>query len=225
MSDTLDNLKQLAKPTENDSKLTKLLRATLSILLVHAGLAGAVINVRAVVLAFARFSLGLLFILVLAPCADFFYTRFDINDRVSPDVWYYESWNWFWLTLGPYMAGIARTIGYYFCLIHKSTIKSYVLAFGMMYDIGKILWLIQVQNHDEYNTVTPEAFVMYGFACGVFIILMLNLLSFWLFHRLHAIKARLIGIKNSAPYVTPQQVSENFVKTMQDFSKVEQFNL
>jgi hypothetical protein len=225
ISGIVDTLKNSAKPTENDSKPVKLLRQTLTIVLAHVGLAGAVTNAKSIIIAFARFCLGLVFIIVLAPCADFFYTRFDINDRVSADVWYYESWYWLWLTLGPYMAGVLEVIGVYFCLIHKSTIKSFVLAFCMMYDIGKILWLIQVQNHDQYNTVTPEAFIWYGLACSVFVIIMLNLLSFWLFHRLHAFKRRLFGIAQIADKAEPQVIVKSFVETMEYGKKVGQFNL
>jgi hypothetical protein len=226
MSGTLESLRQAAKPRENDSKLIKLQRAILSRLLVHAGLAGAVTNVKAVVLAFARFSFGLLIILVLVPVVDFFYTRFDINDKVAtPDVWYYESWYWLWLTLGPYMAGIVRMIGIYFCLVQKSTIKSYVLAFCVMYDFGKILWLLQVKNHDEYNLIVPSDFVVYGFLCGVFLVLMLNLLSFWLFHRLHAFWKRLQGIAQIADKAPSEIVVKSFVETMQYGDKVKQFNL
>jgi hypothetical protein len=184
----------------------------------------AVANSKAVVKAFPRFVVGLVTLVVVAPYADTFYTMLDPNDRVSPEVWYYESYNWLFLCLGPYLKSVLNVIGIYLVLVHKSHIKTYVLAFPMMYDIGKILWLLQVSNHDEYNAVTPEMYTWYGLFAGLFLIGVLNLLSFWLFHRVHAIKARLMGLRNIADKVDSQTIVKSFVETMDADVKVRQFN-
>jgi hypothetical protein len=184
---------------------------------------GVVLNSREVAKAFPRFLVGLVILVLVAPFADTFYTMLDPNDRVSPEVWYYESYNWLFLCLGPYLKSVLNVIGIYLVLVHKSHIKTYVLAFPMMYDIGKILWLLQVSNHDEYNAVTPDMFIVYGLFAGVFLIGVLNLLSFWLFHRVHAVKARLQGLRNIADKADSQIIVKSFCETMDADVKVSQF--
>ena len=182
-----------------------------------------VINSKEVAKAFPRFLVGLVILVLVAPFAATFYTMLDPNDRVSPEVWYYESYNWLFLCLGPYLKGVLNLIGSYLILVHKSHIKTYVLAFPMMYDIGKILWLLQVTNHDEYNAVTPDMFIVYGLFVALFLIGVLDLLSFWLFHRVHAVKARLQGLRNIADKADSQIIVKSFCETMDADVKVSQF--
>lgn len=207
---------QISKSSRTVNQLTTMAGALV-------GPAGVVLNSREVAKAFPRFLVGLVILVLVAPFADTFYTMLDPNDRVSPEVWYYESYNWLFLCLGPYLKSVLNVIGIYLVLVHKSHIKTYVLAFPMMYDIGKILWLLQVSDHDEYNAVTPEMYTWYGLFAGLFLIGVLNLLSFWLFHRVHAIKARLQGLRNIADKVDSQIIVKGFVETMDADVHVREF--
>jgi hypothetical protein len=206
--------------TSKSSKLLRQLKTMANALAVRAGVVG---NAKSIAKAFPRLIVGLVILVWVAPFADTFYTMLDPNDRVSKDVWYYESYNWLFLCLGPYLKGVLNVIGIYLVLVHKSHIKTYVLAFPMMYDIGKILWLLQVSDHDEYNAVTPEMYTWYGLFAGLFLIGVLNLLSFWLFHRVHAIKARLIGLRNIADKADSQIIVKSFCETIDADANVSQF--
>ena len=55
---------------------------------------------------FPRVAVGLVCLVWLAPYADVFYTRLDFYVRVPASEWYYESYHWLFLCLGPYLKGI-----------------------------------------------------------------------------------------------------------------------
>lgn len=174
--------------------------------------------------AFPRVFLGLVCLVVLAPYADVFYTTLDFNDRVSPKVWYYESYHWLFLCLGPYLKGIFNTIAFYLIFNARgSIILAPIAAYSLMFDVGKILWLLQVTNHDEYKSLPTNWFLAYGFVAGLFLVLMLDRLTFWFNHRVMAIKARLHGLRNIAENADPQIIVAGFVKTMDDDLKIQQF--
>jgi len=185
----------------------------------------AVRNSKKIARAFPRFIVGVTIIIWVAPYADLFYTRFDINDRVPPTEWYYESYNWLFLCLGPYMKSIAGTIGIYLCLVYKpSIIKSAVIVFYLAYDAGKIAWLLQITNHDEYNAVPSRLWLYsYGVATAGFLLFIIELLAYWLNHRVLAIKARLKGLRNIADKVDAQVIVRDFVKTIDADDDVRQF--
>lgn len=222
----LESWRSSAKLTSNASngKSQQLLRTILQRILVLVDRAAAVKQSRKIAKAFPRFFIGLVLIIWAAPYADFFYTKFDVNDRVPMDVWYYESWNWFFLTLGPYLKSIVNLFGIYLILVHKSRILNYVFAFPLMYDVGKILWLIQVSNHDEYNLGFPGGvWKWYGFFAAIFLIIITDALTYWLNHRVEAISRRLQGLRNIADKVEPEVIVAKFVETMDADLKVKQF--
>lgn len=218
-----NKMNKIVSETSNDSKMKRGLKKIFLMMIAHVGRAVVVKNTKSIIKAFPRFIIGLILLVWVAPYADTFYTRLDFNDRVSPDVWYYESYHWLFLCLGPYLKNVLTIVGLYFIFVHKSHIKAYVLAFPMMYDLGKIIWLLQVENHTEYKTVTPEMYILYGLATGLLLIGILDLLSFWLFHREHAIIARLTGLRRIVPHAEPQMIVNGFAKTMDDAELVKQF--
>lgn len=189
---------------------------------VRVALAG-VVNLQSVAKTFPRIVVGLVCLMVLAPYADIFYTRLDFNDRVSADVWYYESYHWLFLCLGPYLKSLFQTIGLYLVFARGSSILSLIAAYSMMYDAGKILWLLQVVNHEEYKSLPTNWFLVYGFIAGAFIVLIADKLTYWLNHRVEAIKRRLHGITNLVGKVDDKIVLQNFVQTVRDDIKVQQF--
>lgn len=219
--------KKMRKKESEISNNSSLKKKAMQMLLRLAPVAPADVakNSKAIVRAFPRFIVGLVLLAWVAPQADVFYTRFDFHDRVSPDVWYYESWNWFFLCLGPYIKSFFTVIGLYLCLVYKpSLIKSSVAVYAMAYDIGKICWLVQVKNHDEYNAVPSDLWIYsYGIATSILIIVLIELLTYWFNHRTLAIKARLQGLRNIADKADPQVIVKGFVQTMDDDIKVTEF--
>lgn len=214
------------KMKNNDWKILKSLKLRKLSILLHALAVrvGVVSNSGEVSKAFPRIVFGLFLLVWVAPYSDVFYTNFDVNDKIAPaEVWYYESINWLFLCLGPYLKGVFTSVGYYFCLVHKRSILSYIFIYPTFYDIGKIIWLLQVSNHDEYEMVTPTMYLIYGGATATFLITILNLLSFWLFHRVHAVKASLDGLATIADKAEPKVVVDAFMKTMERNKKVNQF--
>lgn len=190
---------------------------------VPADLADVVKNSKSITKAFPRVVVGLVLLVLVAPYADIFYTRLDFNDRVSADVWYYESYHWLFLCLGPYLKNVLTLIGVYLVFVHKSKVKNYIFAWPLMYDLGKILWLIQVDNHKEYLSITPDMYLVYGFGAGLFLIGIIDLLTYWLNHRVEAIKRRLKGLHQIADKVDAQIIRNGFVQTMDDDVKVTEF--
>lgn len=180
-------------------------------------------NSKAVAKAFPRFVVGLVCLIWMAPYADIFYTRLDFNDRVSADVWYYESYHWLFLCLGPYLKSILQVIGIYLCLVHSSGLKNYIIAYPLAFDVGKVLWLLQVNSHPEYLKVPTWLFIGYGAVTSLLIVTILDKLTFWLNHRVHAIKKRFEGLRLIAYSVDAETFRSNVVKTMDDSSKVQQF--
>lgn len=184
----------------------------------------AVRNSKDIAKAFPRVIIGLVLLTIVAPYADVFYTRLDFNDRVSADVWYYESYHWLFLCLGPYLKAVFQAIALYLIFNARANmIFAPVAAYCLMYDAGKILWLLQVSNHEEYKSLPTGLYMVYGFMAGLFIILMLDRLTFWLHHRMNAIKARLQGLRNIADKADPQIIVNGFVRTMDDDINVQQF--
>lgn len=224
LNSRVEIMRSSASETSSDSKITRKLKAIARLLLAHVDL-GAVVNTRTIAKRFPRFAVGLCLLVWVAPAADVLYTKFDINDRVSADVWYYESWNWFFLSTGPYLKSFFQTIGLYLCLVYKpSVIKTLVICWCLMYDIGKLIWLVQVENHDEYEMVTPTMFLTYAFFTGAFLVKILDLLVWWMNHRWEAFKRRLQGVALIADKAEPQVIVKSFVETMEYGNNVEQFN-
>lgn len=185
--------------------------------------AAAVLNVAAIAKAFPRVIVGLFLLVVAAPYADIFYTRLDFNDRVPAEVWYYESYHWLFLCLGPYLKSIFYTIGLYLIFARGISILSLVAAYALMFDIGKVFWLLQVDSHEEYKSLPTGWFLAYGFITGCFLILITDRLTYWLNHRVEAIKRRLHGLNNLVGKVDDRVVLTHFVQTVNDDIKVQQF--
>lgn len=216
---TLRRTKRNVSKTLNNSKTLKPLSS------VHAYLVGVVTNSKAITTSFPRFIIGLIFVVVLSPIADTFYTRFDFNARLSPDVWYYESWHWFFLSIGPYIKGIFSAIGLYLCLVHKRNVISIsIVSYAIVFNVGKIIWLCQVTNHEEFKQLPSGLFLLtYGLATSVFLVLILDQLTFWLNHRVEAVKRRLKGLRLIADKVEPTVLAKSFCETMDYYEKVDGF--
>ncbi len=216
---TINNRKKTCKSLKNEkpSRLQK----SLSVLVDRVA---AVQNSKLIAKELPRFITELFLLVWVAPFADSFYTNLDVNDRVPADVWYYESWNWYFLCIGPYLKNIFTVVGLYLIFVRKnSVIKTAAASFPMMYDIGKIIWLSLVKNHDEYNMLTPKMFLVYGFITSVFLIYMIDLLSYWFNHRVIAIKARFQGLRSIAFAVSADQFRDKVVETMDASDNVNQF--
>jgi hypothetical protein len=215
--------KNVSKILTTSNSANSLKRKMKTLVTAPVDLVGAVKNSKAIVKAFPRVVLGLVLLVLVAPHADTLYTRLDFNDRVSADVWYYESYHWLFLCLGPYLKNIVMIIGVYLIFVHKSKVKNYVFAWPLMFDLGKILWLLQVDTHKEYLSITPDMYLVYGFLAGVFLIGAIDLLTYWLNHRVLAIKKRLQGLHQIAYKVDAQIIRNGFVQTMDDDVKVTEF--
>lgn len=206
-----------ASNSENSNSFSRISRAL-------ADRAGVVKNSHAIAKAFPRMVIGLFILIVAAPYADVFYTKLDFNARVSPEVWYYESYHWLFLCLGPYIKGMLVTIGWYLIFGFGHLLAKPIVAYQLMWDSGKILWLLQVTTHEEYKSLPPDLYIFgYGLAAAILLIILIDRLSYWLHHRVMAIKARLQGLRNIADKVDAQVIVSGFVRTMDDDVRVNQF--
>jgi hypothetical protein len=159
----------------------------------------------------ARIIIGVGLVLWLAPVADTFYTYMDKSDMVPKDVWYYRSYFYLFLCLGPYIKTVIITIGLYFLFIPNETKKSYLLIAPLAPTIGKILWLIQVTNNEEYHSVLPWMFILYGAFTALFVMLIINYLTWRHNHRKLAHIKRMNGLCQIADKSDP--IQKGFVTT------------
>jgi len=161
-----------------------------------------------------RVFVGLGLVLVVAPCAEVFYQLFDYNDRVSANEWYYESWFWLLMCVGPYLDKVINWIAVYYFFCKGWDKKAYLLAIPIGLSIGKIVWLLQVTNDKEFHSITPTLFIVYGISVAVFSIFIVQYLEWRYHHRTRAHESRMDGLCQIANVNNP--VEAGFVKTWQD---------
>jgi hypothetical protein len=203
------------KQTWSALKSSKNLNYALTILLAHADRVGAVLKVfistRRVN---ARLFVGMALVGIITPLADICYTWLPAG-RVPESEWYYESWYWLFLCLGPYIALLSFCIGTMFILLPNAYDKrSYFFIVPIGFALAKIVWLWQVTNHDEYLQVPPIAFYIYSFAFVALILTLSNYLAWRKYHRADAHNKRMDGLCQIANMSDPVQAG--FVNTWKE---------
>lgn len=160
-------------------------------------------EVRAILLAYQalvlsataskRIYVGLVFVGIVTPLASCLYLLFDINVRVEG--WYHINYFILFMLLGPYLSGLALTIGV-FLLFPTGVKRSFTLLIPAAYFIGKIIWLYQTESNQEYWTVPSWSF----FAQGLFVSTVIFFLIEWFahrkFHGVDSFEARVKGLGN-----------------------------
>jgi hypothetical protein len=211
-SSELDRFSQrrVLTPKQNAKKILKNLKSAklLSALTDQVAAIGIKTNVRII--------LGLGLVLCLAPIADTFYTFLDRNDRVAQEVWYYEAYFYLFLCLGPYIKIVVITIGLYFIFVPNETKKIYLLIAPLAPTIGKIIWLCQVSNNEEYHRVLPWMYMVYGVFAVLAVLLIINYLTWRHHHRARAHKSRMDGLCQIANENDP--IQKGFVTTWRQLS-------
>lgn len=148
-----------------------------------------------------RIYAGLGFVGIVTPLASCFYLLF--NQSVRIEGWYHLNNFYLFMLLGPYLSGLALTIGV-FLLFPPNVKRAYTLIIPAAYFIGKIIWLYQTETNAEYWTVPSWPF----FAVGACIAVVIFLLSDWIckrkFHGEDRFEARLDGIIS---HLTDEDVS------------------
>lgn len=152
---------------------------------VRAALAGAYVTIinllkRKIT---TRKLIGLGLVLIVAPLAEILYTFFEYNDRVPMEVWYYESWFWFFMTLGPYFDIVIVCLGVYYFFCDYKDKRAYLLAAPLSRYFAKILWLCQVGSHEEFHAVYHWQYLAYGFLFGVLMIGVIQYLEYIFNHK------------------------------------------
>jgi hypothetical protein len=187
----------------------------LTILLVHADLAVVALKVFVSTrVVNARLLVGLALVGIITPISDVLYT-FLPQGRVPESEWYYESYYWLFLCIGPYIAFISFCVGAMLILIPTARNKrSYFFIVPIGFALGKIVWLWQVTNHDEYLQVPPIAFFLYSFGFVALLIGVSHYLAWRQYHRADSFPKRMDGLCQIANMNDPVQAG--FVKTWQE---------
>jgi hypothetical protein len=159
----------------------------------------------------ARLLVGLALVGIITPLADIFYTWLPAG-RVPESEWYYESWYWLFLCLGPYIQVFTGFLGAYLILFQRWNIKALFLVAPMWLAVVKIVWLaFFVEAHAEFLSVPPLAIYLY---CAAFMAVSFgisNYLAWRKYHRADAHEARMNGLCQIANMSDPIQAG--FVKT------------
>jgi hypothetical protein len=148
----------------------------------------------------ARVLIGLGLVLYVAPFAETVYTHFDFNARVPEAEWYYESWFFLFLSLGPYIDKAITVIACYYLFAPRGTKRSYFLVAPLGFAFGKITWLLFVTNDKEFHAVAPWMYVLYAAFVVGFIIWISRYLIWRWFHRGLAHQSRLGTINKAYEY-------------------------
>jgi hypothetical protein len=170
-----------------------------------------------------RILIGLGLVLIVAPIAESLYTHFDFNDRVKPEVWYYESLFWLFLCLGPYLDKFITCLGVYYLFVNGSSlkfnIKAYLLIPPLGATLGKIIWLLQVSSDQEFHQVAPLLYVMYGCFVGASFLFTIQYLE-WRYHhreRAHLTRFDTITTAHDMKLLPPEKIAEDFKTTWIEF--------
>jgi hypothetical protein len=159
----------------------------------------------------ARLLVGLALVGIITPLADIFYTWLPAG-RVPESEWYYESWYWLFLCLGPYIQVFTGFLGAYLILFQRWNINALFLVAPMWLAVVKIVWLaFFVEAHAEFLSVPPLAIYLY---CAAFMAVSFgisNYLAWRKYHRADAHEARMNGLCQIANMSDPIQAG--FVKT------------
>lgn len=140
-----------------------------------------------------RTLIGLGMVLYVAPFSENLYTYFEHKNHDLS--WYYETWHWFWMCLGPYMFNAFSWTGAYFLFCPPGfNKKSFVFAVPIGYSVAKILWLLTVQNHTEFRSVPPALFYLYGVGIASLTLISFQYIEYRTHHRTRKYKAHLDGL-------------------------------
>lgn len=162
----------------------------------------------------ARLFVGMALVGIITPLADVFYTWLPAG-RVPESEWYYESWYWLFLCLGPYIALLSFCVGTMFILLPNAFDKrSYFFIVPIGFALAKIVWLWQVTNHDEYLQVPPIAFFIYSFGFVALMLVLSNYLAWRKYHRADSFPKRMDGLCQIADMNDP--VQKAFATTWQE---------
>jgi hypothetical protein len=106
-----------------------------------------------------RIFAGLIFVGIVTPLASCTYQLFDFKERVEG--WYHLNSFHLFMLLGPYLSGLALTIGV-FLLFPKGVKRAYTLLIPAGYFVGKLIWLYQTSSNEEYWMVPSFSFFAVG---------------------------------------------------------------
>ena len=162
----------------------------------------------------ARLLVGLALVGIITPIADVMYTWMPTDKLFPESQWYYESIYWLFLCIGPYIQIITGFFGAYLILFPEWNKKGWLLIAPICFASAKIVWLISVQNHEQFLSVPPMAYFIYatGFVC--LLLYVTNYLAWRKYHRSDAHKSRMDGLCQIANMNNP--VEAGFVKTWND---------
>lgn len=160
-----------------------------------------------------RLLVGLILVGIFTPIADVFYT-FLPEGRVPESEWYYESWYWLFLCLGPYISVLFFSFGLLLIVFPKYDNRVWFFLPPLAFALAKILWLCFVSSHDEYLQVPPLTFYLYAVVIVGFCLSMSNYLAWRKYHRSDAHERRMDGLCQIANMNDPIQAG--FVTTWKE---------
>lgn len=182
-----------------------LLKLTLAHVLVLKGVHAGRDVLQALVLAATanrRIYLGLGLMGVAAPLSACFYLVFDRT--VIDESWYHLNYFHLFFLLSPHICMVGFLAGIFYLFPYGSK-RSYLVSIPTGWTIGKMIWLVSVQNNEQFWQPLP----MSVFLMGVLISFVLYLTHDWLtwrqFHRVDSFKAREKGLFQIADDIDPDK--------------------
>jgi hypothetical protein len=161
----------------------------------------------------ARLLAGLVLVGIITPIADIFYT-FLPEGRVPQAEWYYESYYWLFLCLGPYIQILTGLIGVYLIMFPSWNRKAYLFIAPLGFALTKIVWLWNVDSHEEFLQVPPVAYFIYTFCFTGLVMVLSDYLAWRKYHRADAHERRMDGLCQIADMNNP--IQRGFVETWKE---------
>jgi hypothetical protein len=101
------------------------------------------------------------------------------------------------MALGPYLSGLALTIGV-FLLFPVGVKRSFTLLIPAAYFLGKIIWIYSTDNNDDFKSVPTWSYFAVGAVISITVFLLSNWLCYRRFHGEDRHEARLKGLEQIA---------------------------
>ena len=161
----------------------------------------------------ARIYFGFGLLGVMAPWAGACYLLFDKTAVDSS--WYYTNSFYLFMVLAPFLKSVVEYIGI-FLLFNPASKYRYVMAYPIGFALGKIIWLINVQNNAEFHQLEPVSFPLLCMLAVAVFIYVSNYLFHAQFHRADAFDARLNGLAQVADDLPAEKVKSMFLTTWRE---------
>jgi hypothetical protein len=193
-----------------------------SIKITHAlqdTLAGLDVAVKEVV-SNKRYTVGIIFLLIVAPLSSIFYQLCDPSVFVKS--WYYGNNFYFLYTLSPYFMLLFASVGIFLLFPTKCKTSYLATVWPSGYAIAKLAFFsLFVHSNEQFHSAAPWFLLLGGVLSAIGFLMSMNYLLYRKYHLKHGTIARMMGIIK-APGIdakTKMELLENQSLELENFNQ------